>query len=142
MPARTDAMASVPPVDAPIAITWRSRAAGAAGIGGPVIAGSAGAATGIRRRAEAAARILAARVRRSSPTEYGPPGFARTSTAPSSRASNAARQEGCANELITTVGSGWKRISFFRKVSPSILGISMSRVSTSGRSARILSRAT
>ncbi len=43
------------------------------------------------RRAAAAARILAARVVRSSPTEYGPPGFASTSTAPNSSACSAAR---------------------------------------------------
>ena len=54
----------------------------------------------------------------------------------------AARQEGCASELMITTGMGWKCISFFRNVRPSMRGISISSVSTSGCSARILSRAT
>ena len=102
-----------------------------------------------RRRVPAGARgpprrrgLCAARLWRSSPTEYGPPGLASTSTAPNSSACTAARQDGCARELMTITGSGWKCISFFRNVRPSMRGISMSSVSTSGCSARILSRAT
>ena len=39
---------------------------------------------------------------------------------------------GLASELITITGRGWKCISFFRNVRPSMRGISMSSVSTSG----------
>jgi hypothetical protein len=96
----------------------------------------------LRTRADAADRIFAASELRSSPTEYGPPGLASTSTAPNSSASTAARHEGCASELMITAGMGWKCISFFKNVSPSMRGISMSSVSTSGFRERILSRAT
>ena len=43
--------------------------------------------------------------------------------------------------LQTTTGSGWCCINFSRNVSPSIRGISTSRINTSGRSSAILSRA-
>src|SRR4051812_40082369 len=43
---------------------------------------------------------------------------------------------------MTTTGMGWNCISLLRKVRPSMRGISISSVSTSGWSARILSRAT
>jgi hypothetical protein len=91
--------------------------------------------------AAAAARILPARLSRRSPTEYGPAGFASTSTAPSRSASSAAWQDACPRELMTMTGMGRCRISWRRNVSPSMRGISMSSVRTSGFSASSLSRA-
>src|SRR5579862_5422795 len=69
------AIASVPPVDAPIAI----RRFGFAGLSK---AGAGSGATLLCSFARAAPRMLAETVARKSPTEYGPLGFASTSTAP------------------------------------------------------------
>ncbi len=80
-----------------------------------LVAATPGSGVRFAMRACAAARIFCGRSCFSSPTEYGPPGFASTSTAPHCSASIAVWLEDCASELITTTGSGWKRISFFKK---------------------------
>src|ERR1035441_3482809 len=82
---RMAAMASVPPVEAPMAITvdgvHRLAARRGGGVAGAVLAAGADWATW-RTRDDAAARILEANSSRNSPTEYGPPGLANTSPAP------------------------------------------------------------
>ncbi len=67
-----------------------------------------------------------------SPTEYASPGFAITSAAPSSRPLRATSGPFFVRELTMITGMGWYFISFSRKLKPSILGISISRTSTSG----------
>src|SRR5437588_1297629 len=100
-------MASVPPVDAPIAITMAGSnpSTGATAVFLALFSGAgpglSGRAARLRGREAAAARIFVARASRSSPTEYGPPGLARTSTAPASRASIDALHDECASELMT-----------------------------------------
>jgi hypothetical protein len=136
----TAAMASVPPVEAPMATIVSGGSA--EGAGGGEAGRGAGSGPWRRTRAAAAARTFCARPCRNSPTEYGPPGLASTSTAPVSSAWTAIRQEVWASELMTTTGSGWYCISLRRNVSPSMRGISISSVSTSGASEMILSRAT
>src|SRR5690554_5649498 len=97
---------------------------------------------GRRNLTAAAALILSTRVRDRSPTLYEPPGLHNTSTAPSSSARSAFSLPWGVSELITITGRGMYFINFPRNVRPSILGISRSRVMTSGRSCTILSRAT
>ena len=70
------------------------------------------------------------------------PGLAMTSTAPSASARTAVSLLRGVSELTTTTGSGKWRMSFARKLRPSMRGISMSSVTTSGRSRTIFSRAT
>ena len=65
-----------------------------------------------------------------------------TSSAPLERASRASLLPLWVSELTIMTGSGKYFISFFRNVRPSIRGISMSKVITSGFSLTILSRAT
>ncbi len=68
-------------------------------------------------------------------------GFAITSTAPSSSArSDASASRSVCDDTITT-GMGCSRISFSRKVRPSMRGISTSRVITSGLRVLTSSRA-
>jgi hypothetical protein len=63
------------------------------------------------------------------------------STAPNSSARNVVWHPTSVSELTITTGIGRPRMSFSRNVSPSILGISISRVITSGFKALIFSRA-
>ncbi len=93
-------------------------------------------------RAWAAARIFRGRSSFSSPTEYGPPGFGTTSTAPLRKASMAFSEPLSATELMTITGFGRYCMMRRRKVRPSMRGISISRVMTSGSRSRILLRAT
>src|SRR3990172_7658367 len=69
-------------------------------------------------------------------------GLAMKSTAPSSSARNVTSDPLSVSVETITTGIGRSRISFSRKSSPSILGISTSRVSTSGFNSRIIWRAT
>ena len=97
----------------------------------------------LRKRVDAPAALTwKASFSARSPTVVLPPGLASTSTAPASMASIASCDPACVSELTTTTGSGCCAIRILRKVSPSILGISMSSVRMSGWSRRIFSRAT
>src|ERR1039458_9440487 len=100
------AMASVPPVEAPMAITvdgvhWLAARRGGGVAGAACLTSAAG-----RMWGGAAARILEASSSRNSPTEYGPPGLANTSTAPRLEACMAVWQDACARGLITLTGLG------------------------------------
>src|SRR3569833_2194761 len=102
---RTLCTASVPPVDAPIAMT----AAGgkdAAALGAEGGFETSGFTALGRNREILAARILEATLRRSSPTDCGPPGFASTSIAPASNACRAVLLDASPRELITMTGIG------------------------------------
>ena len=68
-------------------------------------------------------------------------GLAITSTAPYSNANNAESVPFSVKVEITTTGIGCWDINFFKKVNPSIRGISISRVITSGLHSLILSTA-
>jgi small-conductance mechanosensitive channel len=67
--------------------------------------------------------------------------FGMKSTAPRSSAFSVASAPSVVSELTMITGSGFSAIIFSRAVSPSILGISMSRVTTSGFSVFTLSTA-
>src|SRR3989344_518827 len=147
----TSLIASVPPVEAPMQISFsvdrRPRSAEAGGATAAPAPPPAGAAsrTGARRTwATAATRILsticAARSLRplASPTR----GLATKSTAPSSSAFMVTSAPRSVSVEIITTGIGRKRIRRPRKSMPSIRGISTSSVMTSGLSSRIISRAT
>src|SRR5258708_4222416 len=69
-------------------------------------------------------------------------GLETKSIAPSSRALNVTSAPRSVSVETITTGVGRKRINRSRNSSPSILGISISSVSTSGFNARIISRAT
>jgi len=99
--------------------------------------------TGFDTLAKAAALTFAIRswATSSMPARRSILGLAMKSTAPSSSARNVVSQPASVSELTITTGMGCPRISFSRNVSPSILGISTSRVSTSGFKALIFSRA-
>ena len=68
-------------------------------------------------------------------------GLGTTSTAPNAKARMAFALLACATELTTITRAGCDCMSFLRKVSPSIRGISMSSVTTSGASSTMRSRA-
>ena len=68
-------------------------------------------------------------------------GLANTSTAPYSKANRAESVPFSVNVEITTTGIGCWDIIFFKNVNPSILGISISSVITSGTHSLILSTA-
>ena len=68
-------------------------------------------------------------------------GFVTKSTAPSSNARIAVWQPFSVREETMTTGIGLARISFSRNASPSIRGISTSKVSTSGCRLLIFSQA-
>ncbi len=133
-------MASVPPVLAPMAtILWvRSTEV----MGAATMAEAVSPAGRARGRALAAARIFSASCSAISPTLKEPPGLDSTSTAPASMASRARRPPFWVREERMITGMGRCCISLRRKVRPSMRGISMSRVMTSGSSWTILSRAT
>ena len=90
----------------------------------------------------AAPRILSASCTLMSPTEYASLGLEITSTAPRSMASRANSPPSLVSELTIITGKGKCFINLPRNVRPSILGISISRVMTSGFKATIFSRAT
>ena len=69
-------------------------------------------------------------------------GLVTKSTAPSSRARSVVAAPFSVSDDTITTGIGRARMSFSRNESPSMRGISTSRVRTSGLSALILSRAT
>ena len=69
-------------------------------------------------------------------------GLASTSTAPFCSAVIAAAEPACEMELMMMTGMGRCCWRIFRKVNPSMRGISMSSVMTSGFNSLILSRAT
>ena len=139
--------ASVPPVDAPSSMTFpigKELDAAAllpeasSGEGVNTLASSTCACT----RAPAAILIFSARAEPSDSAENEPCGFSITSTAPASKASMALTELAGVSELRMRTGMGRCFMIILRKVMPSMRGISMSSVMTSGCSSRILSRAT
>jgi len=155
----TSLMASVPPVDAPMAISFSvdtrpSKVAlltgGLAAAGAPaasVPAGAAAAAAGLTMRctwAVAAMRIFSTISLDSWVRPLATPtrGLETKSTAPSSSARMVTSAPRSVSVEIISTGMGRRRMMRPRKSMPSILGISMSRVITSGFFSRIISRAT
>ncbi len=138
----TSRSASVPPVEAPRAITlWvASKRSGPAGGRART---AAGAGFGARTRAWAAASTLATSSSASSmvPSRTSIRGLVTKSTAPSSRARSVVSAPRSVSDETMSTGMGRSRISFSRKVSPSIRGISTSSVSTSGCSRCTFSQA-
>ena len=131
-------------MEAPTATTWSVLLRSA-----PAAARTGGAATrlpavGGRTRAIAAALIFSITTCATSGicSLRSSLGFVTKSTAPSSRARNVVAHPASVRDDTITTGMGCARMSFSRKASPSMRGISTSRVSTSGLSRRILSRAT
>src|SRR6476620_10803963 len=140
---RTSLIASVPPVDAPMTMTFSVEPRrGAALCGAGTCLGTAGAMR--RGRAAAAARIFSVICAAYSRMPLAMPilGFGMKSTAPSSSARSVASEPRSVSVDIMMTGIGRKRMSFSRKSRPSIRGISMSSVITSGSRLRIISRAT
>ena len=127
---RTCCNASVPPVEVPIAITIFVVFVRADFIGStfPVIG------VGILRLflQSAAALIFCFRSTVMSPMAYDAPGLQSTSIAPAFMASSASGEDVGVSEDMTMVGIGLYFISFRRNVRPSIFGISISSVMTSG----------
>ena len=104
---RTDFSASVPPVDAPIAMTlWVDRLRARLASEPLVFPASAVLGAGAHIRTLAAARIFSANCALMSPTEYEAPGLASTSTAPYSIASTAISLLAGVSELTIIVGIG------------------------------------
>ena len=143
MRVRTSLIASVPPVEAPMAtilyVLWaRDRVAARRDF--ETVFGLPSFFTTF---AEAAAFTLAMIVEAmtSIPFVISISGLAMTSTAPASKAFIVVMAPSWVSELTITTGTGKCLISFPRKVMPSILGISTSRAITSGFSLTILSLA-
>ena len=137
----TSKMASVPPVEAPMAMTMSRQAASfvesevlKAGIF--TEGGEAGAAGGIRTRDAAAAVNFAMSMERNASlsTWLSISGFLTKSTAPAASASKTLTFR----EDTRMTGIGWLGRYSFKKSRPDIPGISISRVSTSGFKTGIL----
>lgn len=96
----------MPPVEAPIANTVEGLPVWGATTSGRTVRAGGGLAGLLNERACAAARTLWGRSCFNSPTEYGPPGLASTSTAPHCNASSATLLDAWPRELITTTGMG------------------------------------
>src|SRR5882757_8789324 len=149
---RTSLMASVPPVDAPMAMIRSvvAKCVGALRLGSTTPASwrsatfIAEASTNGRTWARAAILTLAMISCADSlmPCATSTVGLATKSTAPRARASSATAAPFCVSEEHMTTGMGRSRIRLRRNARPSMRGISTSRVSTSGFSNLILSRAT
>src|SRR5882757_1845690 len=149
---RTSLMASVPPVDAPMAMIRSvvAKCVGALRFGSTTPASwrsatfIAEASTNGRTWARAAILTLAMISCADSlmPCATSTVGLATKSTAPRARASSATAAPFCVSEEHMTTGMGRSRIRLRRNARPSMRGISTSRVSTSGFSNLILSRAT
>ena len=142
-------MASVPPVDAPMktifSVDSRPRLAGAAAWAAGRAAVAPVAGTAMRRIcARAAMRIFSVMSPASERSPSLTPifGLATKSTAPSSRARIVTSAPRSVSVETITTGIGRRRISLPRKSMPSMRGISMSSVITSGSRLRIISRAT
>ena len=133
--------ASVPPVELPIAmilcVVSIEASDGDAILVGTVVSRSAFATIG----SFAMSRISRPSSLAMSPTVYDSAGFPTTPNAPALRHSKAVSHPFCVSELTMIVRTGWNFMSLRRNVSPSIRGISISSVITSGSSAMILSRA-
>src|SRR5258706_295857 len=151
--AMTSRIASVPPVEAPIAINFsvdsREKVLGrtfGSAVAPLVTRATRGAVAGPWRciRAREATRIFSQISRPSSVNPEATPtrGLATKSIAPNSSARKVTSAPRSVSVDTITTGVGRKRISFSRKSMPSIFGISTSSVSTSGFRARIISRAT
>ena len=144
--------ASVPPVEAPTAITfsvvekcWWWLGSTASAVSFPS-AGSAGGAffapfLGHDCRAQRILPVSSCAYSKR-PLWMSILGLVTKSKAPSSRALRVTAELFSVREETMTTGIGRSRMSFSRKASPSILGISTSRVRTSGLSALIFSLAT
>ena len=147
----TSRMASVPPVDAPIAITVSWEAAAEvfgllrkglpAAVKGETIrffaacglAGTDGRCTWEAAATRSLERSIERKISLDSPLASS--GFRTKSTAPASRASKTLRFR----EDTRITGIGWTGSSCFKKSMPDIPGISISRVSISGCSSGIFS---
>ncbi len=141
---RNSRSASVPPVEAPTAMTLcvLLRSARGALTGGRGAAPAAGAASGRTRAAAATFTLWMISAASSTvPAATSTLGLLTKSMAPSSSARRVVSQPRSVSDETISTGIGWKRISFSRNESPSMRGISTSRVRTSGCRARIWSRA-
>src|SRR5665213_504906 len=143
----TARIASVPPVDAPMAmirsVVRNFRCEVSAGSTASAEYFGVTCTAGVSMRARAATRTLA---QISSEKSRKVPamstlGLDTKSTAPSSSARNVVCAPRSVSEETMMTGMGRRRIRLDRKVSPSMRGISTSSVSTSGFSALIRSRA-
>jgi hypothetical protein len=141
----TSRIASVPPVDAPMMISFsvdtsglRSNGAASTGAGTALLGGA------LRTRARAAPRILSAIISpySSMPSRMPRRGLVTKSTAPNSSARSVTSEPRSVSDDTMSTGIGRRRMSFSRKSSPSMRGISTSSVSTSGLCCLIRSRAT
>src|SRR6202162_1249011 len=150
--ARTSLMASVPPVDAPMAMIRSvvAKCVGALRFGNTTPAswraatGSAGGPTTGRIWACAAFFTLEMISPAASliPCATSTTGLATKSTAPKLSASSATAAPCCVSDEHMTTGMGRNRMRLRRNARPSMRGISTSSVSTSGLSDLIFSRAT
>ena len=148
----TSLMASVPPVEAPISTSFscktrsekppglpRGASKGSCNKGFGAIAGFTGT---LGRALYAALTFSQISTRQASMlAAESILGLGRKSTAPNSSACRVASEPLRVRLEIITTGIGRSRIRRARKSRPSILGISMSSVSTSGASVLIISRA-
>src|SRR3954471_11080037 len=132
--------ASTPPVEAPTAMIFSDVLYDAPGlrIGCTLVPES------VRTSRTAAALTLAVISQRSagSPSTRPTTGLATKSIAPISNARRAISAPFCVSDDIITTGIGRNAMIFSRNASPSMRGISISSVSTSGLSVLIMSRAT
>ena len=133
---RMESTASTPPVEAPIATM---RPLSGAPLGACEVAGALGAETRAPKRACAAIFTFSGRLAKVLGCSIV--GLAMQSTAPISIALTAAEVPRSVSEETIMTGSGRSRITFSRKSSPFIFGISTSSVMTSGLSALMASRA-
>ncbi len=148
MPSSTTRSASVPPAEAPIAISrsvvrnFNVDTALGAATALPAGRGAAGRSSA-RTLALAAALTLPmiSSAYSSRPRATSSLGLEMKSTAPSASACSVVSAPRSVSEEIITTGVGRSRIRFSRNARPSMRGISTSRVITSGLSRLIFSRA-
>ncbi len=146
----TTRTASVPPVEAPMAmIGLPPRLPAVCARGSTASAERRGATSSLRTVVRARGRVRAASFTLSQISCAHSPkrlarswsGLAKKSTAPISSARRVTSAPSTVSDDTITTGIGRSRIRFSRKVMPSMRGISTSRVSTSGLSCLIFSRA-
>ncbi len=142
---KNDLIASVPPVDAPIISSFSLLISGFLNIAGAAPFTPPFAI----RCSEATLALDAIRIFSAIKSEYSRMpcamavlGLVTKSVAPSSKARMVISEPRSVSVETITTGIGRKRINFSKKSSPSILGISTSKVSTSGFNCLIISLAT
>ena len=138
---RMSARAGTPPVEAPMTITRSVVSPREACTGSTVKLTSLRAKCPTLTAAAAFTRSQISSSITGRPSVRPMVGLAMTSTAPASSASRVMRLPACVSELMTTVGIGIMGMNRLRKVTPSMRGISTSKVITSGCSSTIRSRA-